>query len=191
VSQSATITVLAGGGPAGGNTGLRSPTANAADSGGDGNGFESNPANALADDSASAVDSNSGTVSSTSCTSKGRDRHRFYNYGITIPSGATVAGIEVRLDARVDSTSGSPRMCVELSWDGGLSWTAPLATPTLSTTMTTRTLGGAANPWGRMWTASELSDANFRVRVTNTANSTSRDFSLDWIAVRVTHGGGQ
>ena len=95
------------------------------------------------------------------------------------------------VDARVDSTSGSLGMCVELSWDGGLSWTAPLATPTLSTTMTTRTLGGAANTWGRMWTASALSDASFRVRVTITANSTSRDFSLDWIAVRVTHSGGQ
>ena len=186
-TQTTTITVLAGGGAGGTNTGLRSPTANAADAGGDGNGFESNPANAQAADSLSAVDNNSGTVSSTSCSSTGRDRHRFSNYGITIPAGAAVAGIEVRLDARVDSTAGSPRMCVELSWDGGVSWTAPLATPTLSTSMTTRILGGAANTWGRTWTASELSDANFRVRVTNVANSTSRDFSLDWIAVRVTH----
>jgi len=186
-TQTTTITVLAGGGAGGTNTGLRSPTANAADAGGDGNGFESNPANAQAADSVSAVDNNSGTVSSTSCSSTGRDRHRFSNYGITIPAGAAVAGIEVRLDARVDSTAGSPRMCVELSWDGGVSWTAPLATPTLSTSMTTRILGGAANTWGRTWTASELSDANFRVRVTNVANSTSRDFSLDWIAVRVTH----
>ena len=186
-TQTTTITVLAGGGAGGTNTGLRSPMANAADAGGDGNGFESNPANAQAADSLSAVDNNSGTVSSTSCSSTGRDRHRFSNYGITIPAGAAVAGIEVRLDARVDSTAGSPRMCVELSWDGGVSWTAPLATPTLSTSMTTRILGGAANTWGRTWTASELSDANFRVRVTNVANSTSRDFSLDWIAVRVTH----
>ena len=186
-TQTTTITVLAGGGAGGTNTGLRSPMANAADAGGDGNGFESNPANAQAADSLSAVDNNSGTVSSTSCSSTGRDRHRFSNYGITIPAGAAVAGIEVRLDARVDSTAGSPRMCVELSWDGGVSWTAPLATPTLSTSMTTRILGGAANTWGRTWTASELADANFRVRVTNVANSTSRDFSLDWIAVRVTH----
>jgi len=40
-----------------------------------------------ADDSASAVDNNSGTASSTSCTSTARDRHRFFNYGITLPSG--------------------------------------------------------------------------------------------------------
>src|SRR5262245_8919983 len=189
-TQTATITVLAGGAGGTTNTGLRSPTANAADTGGDGDGFEVTPANAHADDAASAVDNNSGTVSSTSCTSTGRDRHRFLNYGLTLPAGAAIDGIEVRLDAKVDSTSGSPRMCVELSWDGGLSWTAALVTPTLSTSMTTRMLGGTANTWGRAWSVSELSDANFRVRVTTVANSTARDFSLDWIAVRVTHHGG-
>jgi hypothetical protein len=189
-SKTATITVLAPSGGAPSNTGLRSPSANAADAGGDGNGFQTNPANAQADDSASAVDTDSGTVSTTSCTSAGRDKHRFFNYGISVPAGATVQGIEVRLDARVDSTSGSPRMCVQLSWDGGVSWTAAQATSTLSTTMATRMLGGTANLWGRTWTASELSDANFRLRIVNAANSTTRDFSLDWVAVRVTYSGG-
>jgi hypothetical protein len=185
LSRSATITVLAGSSTS--NTGLLSPGANAADSGGDGNGFQGGAANGHGDDTASAIDTDSGTTSSTSCTSSGRDKHRFFDYGIALPSGATVRGIEVRLDARVDSTSGSPRMCVQLSWNGGASWTAAQATSTLSTTMATRTLGGAANTWGRTWTPAELSNANFRVRVINAANSTSRDFSLDWIAVRVTY----
>ncbi len=174
-------------GGGGGTTGFRSPGANAADSGGDGNGFETNAANAHGDDTSSAVDTNSGTGSSTSCTSTARDKHRFFNYGITVPAGAAVKGIEVRLDARVDSTSGSPRMCVALSWDGGVSWTAAQATSTLTTSMTARTLGGATNTWGRSWTAAELSNANFRVRVSTVADSTSRDFSLDWVAVRVSH----
>jgi hypothetical protein len=56
--------------------------------------------------------------------------------------------------------------------------------------MTTRIVGGPADSWGRSWTAAELSNPNFRVRVTNVASSTSRDFSLDWIAVRVSHQGG-
>jgi hypothetical protein len=186
VTQSTVITVL----PGPKNTGLRSATANAADSGGDGNGFQTSPGNAHGDDSANAVDTDSGTVSSTSCTSSGRDRHRYFNYGLALASDATISGVEVRLDSRVDSTSGSPRMCVELSWDGGVSWTAPLASPTLSTAMTSRTLGGTANTWGRSWTPADLSNANFRVRVTNAANSTTRDFTLDWIAVRVTYQGG-
>jgi len=184
-TQTATITVSPG--VTASNTGLRSPAANGADTGGDGNGFQTNPANAMADDAASAVDTDSGTVSSTSCTSTGRDRHRFFNYGLSLPAGATLQGIEVRLDSRVDSTNGSPRMCVQLSWDGGVHWTAPIATSTLSTTMATRMLGSATNTWGRTWTPAELSDANFRVRVIDVANSTTRDFSLDWIAVRVSY----
>ena len=184
-TQTATITVMAA--AAASNTGLLSPTANAPDSAGDGNGFEVNPGNAMADDTLNAVDNNSGTASSTSCTSTARDKHRFLNYGITLPSGATVKGIEVRLDSRVDDTAGSPRMCVELSWDGGNSWTAPIATSTLSKSMASRTVGGAANTWGRSWTPAELSNANFRVRITDVANSTARDFTLDWVAVRVSY----
>ena len=184
-TQTATITVMAA--AAASNTGLLSPTANAPDSAGDGNGFEVNPGNAMADDTLNAVDNNSGTASSTSCTSTARDKHRFLNYGITLPSGATVKGIEVRLDSRVDDTAGSPRMCVELSWDGGNSWTAPIATSTLSTSMRSRTLGAATNTWGRSWTPAELSNANFRVRITDVANSTARDFTLDWVAVRVSY----
>ena len=190
VSQSAVITVLGTPNPPS-NTGLRSPSTNAPDGGGDGNGFQTTPGNAHTDDTANAVDTDSGTVSSTSCTSTGRDRHRYFNYGLPVPADASsIDGIEVRLDSRADSTSGSPRMCVELSWDGGLSWTAPLTTATLSTTMTARTVGGSANTWGRGWTPADFTNANFRVRITNTANSTTRDFTLDWVAVRVTYQGG-
>jgi hypothetical protein len=53
--------------------------------------------------------------------------------------------------------------------------------------MRSRTLGGAANTWGRTWTPAELSNGNFRIRITNVANSTSRDFTLDWAAVRISY----
>ena len=174
----------------GNNTGFRSPTANAVDSGGDGNGFESNPANAHADDSANATDNNSGSGTGTSCTSSSKDKHRFFNYGFSIPSGATIGGIEVRLDARADSTSSSPKMCVQLSWDGGTTWTAAKSTGTLGTSMNTFTLGNTTDTWGRTWSPANFVDANFRVRVIDVSSSTSRDFFLDWIAVRVTYNGG-
>jgi hypothetical protein len=172
------------------NTGFRSPAANAANSGGDGNGFESNPANAHADDTANAVDNNSGNGTSTSCTANAKDKHRFFNYGLAIPTGATINGIEVRLDARADSTAGSPKMCLQLSWNGGSTWTAAKQTGTLGTSMGTFTLGSATDTWGRAWSPADFADANFRVRVINVSSSTSRDFFLDWVAVRVTYTGG-
>jgi hypothetical protein len=82
-------------------------------------------------------------------------------------------------------------MCVQLSWDGGTSWTAASTTyqtATLSTSQRTYSLGENGDTWGRTWALSELSDANFRVRVTDVASSTSRTFYLDWAAVRVYYG---
>jgi hypothetical protein len=173
--------------PVPGNTGFLNPAANAAQTGGDGNGYEVSAGNAYANDSLFAVDNNSGTGTSSSCTAAGKDKHRFYNYSITIPGGAAVKGIEVRLDAKVDSTAGSPKICVQLSWDGGTTWTTAKSTTTLTTAEATYVLGSAANTWGHAWTASELGNTTFRVRVIDVATSTARDFSLDWVAVQVTY----
>jgi len=105
-----------------------------------------------------------------------------------LPSGASVKGIEVVLDARVDSNFGTRGICVQLSWNGGASWTSAKATPNMSTSFVQYTLGSASDTWGRSWTEAELSNANFRVRVTDVSSSSSRDFSLDWVPVRITYG---
>jgi hypothetical protein len=131
-----------------------------------------------------ATDTNSGSGTSTSCTNSGKDRHRFYDFGMAVPAGAAIAGIEVRLVARADSTSGSPRMCVQLSWNGGANWTAAKTTGTLGTALGSFTLGAPEDTWGRAWSAADLTNANFRLRVINIAGSTSRDFFLDWVAVQ-------
>ena len=171
-------------------TGLQNPTSESNDSGGDNDGVGSNPTRAYTNNSSFAVDSNSGSGTGTNCTGNDKDKHRYYNYNLSIPSGATIDGIELRLDARVDSTANSPIMCVQLSWDGGTTWTSAKSTATLSTNETTYTLGGSGDSWGHSWTATQLSNANFRVRVINVSSSTSRDFSLDWVAVNVYHSGG-
>ena len=168
-------------------TGFLGPLANGAETGGDGNGFQTTPSNAHADDGAFAVDTDSGSGTSTSCTSSSKDRHRFSDYGISLPASASIKGIEVRLDARADSTSGSPKLCVLLSWNGGASWTSTKTTSTLSTSERTYVLGGATNTWGRTWSATNLGNAAFRVRVVSIASSSSRDFSLDWVAVKVSY----
>ncbi|MDO8613335.1 MAG: hypothetical protein Q7R32_11020 [Dehalococcoidia bacterium] len=171
-------------------TGFLSCTANAAvtTNSGDNNGFQTSPANACANDAAFAEDLNGGTANSASCTSTARDRHLFYNYGFSIPAGQTINGIEVRLDAWADSTSGNPAMCVELSWDGGATWTTAKTSPNLTTAEATYILGSATDAWGRTWnSANDFTNANFRVRITNVATSTARDFRLDWVAVQVTY----
>jgi Ig-like domain-containing protein/papain like protease/pre-peptidase len=169
------------------NTGLLNPSSNTAQTSGDNNGYEVNPTNAYISDGVFAVDNNSGTNSNSSCTNSGKDKHLFYNYNISLPGAATVQGIEVRLDAKADSTSGAPKLCIQLSWDGGVNWTTAQSTSTLSTGEQTFTLGTSTDLWGHSWTTSQLSNSNFRVRIINVSSSTTRSFSLDWISVRVTY----
>ncbi len=166
-----------------------SPTAEAAVTinSGDNNGFELNPTDAFADGGSYAEDGNSGTANSQDCASTARDRHLFYDYGFAIPGGSTINGIEVRLDAWADSTTGSPKVCVELSWDGGTTWTAARTTTDLATGEQTYILGSAGDTWGRTWSSAEFSDANFRLRINNVADSIWREFRLDWLPVRVAY----
>jgi hypothetical protein len=170
-------------------TGFLSPSANAAQtsSAGDNNGYQTGPANAYANDSSVATDTNSGRNTNTSCTNNGKDKHRYSNYNFNIPATAVIQGIQVRLDARADATGGSPKICVQLSWDGGTTWTTAKSTTTLSTTEATYTLGSISDTWGRTWTSSNFSNANFRLRVIDVASNTSRDFFLDYVAVNVTY----
>ncbi len=160
-----------------GDTGLLDPAADAADTGGDGDGFESSPTNAFADAGGNATN-----------TDGAADRHRFYNYGISIGASCSITGIEVRLDWWLDSTAGISSMSVELSWDGGTTWTSAKTDTVESTTELTAILGGSSDTWGRTWAVSEFSDANFRARLISNSDDALRDFSLDWVPVTVHYG---
>jgi len=170
------------------NTGLRDPAADAADTGGDGDGFENGATFAYTAGGNDARDNTSGTGTGTTCGSTGKDRHRYYNYGLSVPSNASLLGIEVQLDAWVTDATGTRFMCVELSWDGGASWTTAKSTSALSSTVATYILGSTSDDWGRVWSVpGNFSDANFRVRITDVSADNLQDFRLDWVAVRVTH----
>ncbi len=163
-------------------------TSNAADTGGDGNGYESNPTRACVTDGSVATDASTGTNTSLVCTNAGKDRHRFWDFGLGVPASvASVDGIEVRLDVGKNNNAGTSEVCAELSWDGGTSWTAPKSVPVTSVGVSTYTLGAANDTWGRTWLGSELSNAAFRVRLTDVSDRTNKDFRLDGLAVGVTY----
>jgi serine protease AprX len=175
--------------PAPTSTGFLAPSAQAAvtTSAGDNNGYETGPANAFADGGAVATDLNSGSNTNTSCTNTGKDKHVFSNYNFNIPSTAAILGIQVRLDARADATSGSPKICVEISSDGGATWTAAKQTATLGKNEATYSLGSTSDTWSRSWTPANFGNTGFLIRVTDVASNASRDFYLDYIAVNVTY----
>jgi hypothetical protein len=166
-------------------TGEVTCTSNAANAGGDGNGYEVMPGNACADDSTFAADMNSGTSTALGCTAAGKDKHRFWGFGFGLPGSVTsIDDIDVRLDAALDALTGTNRLCVQLSWDGGASWTTAQYVPLSSAAETSYRLSGL---WGRTWTAGQLSTTNFMVRVIDVSNVTTRDFFLDYVGVTVTY----
>jgi len=155
-------------------TGYLSPSSNAADTGGDGDGLESTPANAYADGGAFATnDGGDG------------DRHRYYTYGINLPAGCNVTGIALRLDYWLKNTGGASTIDAELSWDGGTSWTTAKTDGSEPTSETAVILGSSSDTWGRSWTGAEFSDANFRVRVTMHLGNSGQEVYLDWIPINI------
>jgi hypothetical protein len=118
------------------------------------------------------------------------ESHVYWGYGISLPTGAEVMGIEVRLDASEKKQQGGA-LNVELSWDGGASWTSTgRTTGPIPKNETTFILGGGpGDTWGRSWTLTELSDANFRVRIV--VSGPTVDGRLDWVPVRIYYTLGQ
>ena len=169
-------------------TGFLAPSADGPETAkaGDNNGYELNPGNAYVADGLVATDANSGTGTSTSCTDSLKDKHRFYNYNFNIPTMTALRGIEVRFTGSAATTASTPKICIQLSWNRGDTWTAAQSIP-LTTANATYVLGSPADTWGRTWALGDLTNTNFRVRVIDVASSTTNTFSLDAIAVNITY----
>jgi len=162
---------------------------NAADTGGNNDGYELLPANACGDDLVFATDANSGTNTTISCVDAGKDRHRFWDFGLGVPASVSaVNGIQVRTDMGMNNNGGTNQVCIQLSWDAGATWTAAKsASLTGGAAITTYTLGATNDNWGRTWLGSELSNANFRVRVIDVTSQPNKLFLLEYLAVQVTY----
>lgn len=110
------------------------------------------------------------------------------------PSTA-IAGIEVRLVGTSLTGSGTATACVvrvEISGDNGASWSLPVNTAALGTTLANRTAGSTTSTsiWGgRTWTRADLSSSTFRVRLTwiegVTGCAATQAMRLDAVDVRV------
>ncbi|MCK9371350.1 hypothetical protein M0R04_15660 [Candidatus Dojkabacteria bacterium] len=89
----------------------------------------------------------------------------YYNFSFSIPAGATINGIIVRLEALPTVSTNTAINEVELSWDGGTTYTTLNKQKSFTGAADTlNDFGGATDTFSRTWTIEELSNANFRVR---------------------------
>jgi len=110
----------------------------------------------------------------------------YKTYGISDLSGDTIVGIEVQLEGYADWDTADGTIYASLSYNGGSNYTS-----TKSNLFVRRdhgpndtfTYGGSDELWGRTWSGSEFSDANFRTKLLEeTAGSR---VLLDYISVKV------
>jgi hypothetical protein len=156
---------------------------------GDNNGYQTNPAKACALDGGIAKDASSGTSTVNSCTNTGKDRHTFWGYAFGLPGAVTsINGIALQVVAGENNVTGTTLLCVEVSGDAGVTWSAAKSATLTATALTAYTLGGTSDDWGHgAWTPAQLSATNFRVRVTDVATITTKIFRLDYLGARVTY----
>lgn len=77
---------------------------------------------------------------------------------------------------------------VELSWDGGTTWTSGVSKTYTNETPTdaTQEFGRADFKWNRTWTEEELRNANFIVRTTvSNLSGTAQSGNVDHIQARI------
>jgi len=172
----------------------RSPASNAGV--GDDTGF-ANPANAYASNNTYAtVGPNLGDGAPV--------EHNYYNFGFEIPDGATVEGVVVELEDKIQSepngTITSNLRLLKTSTERGQTFsnvggdnyeTAP------STTEEYRSHGGVSDLWGQTWTPAEINSTDFGARIrafyeaSGPPGESEGPYSLDHIRITVYYTGGE
>jgi hypothetical protein len=157
-------------------------------SAGNNDGYESNPGDACAAGGGYAIDDRSGTDSVNDCSDPGKDRHRFWGYGFGLPGSVTsIDGITVTAIAGQSNNGGIASLCLQLSWDGGTTWSSPAQVLLSGTALATYTVGSSTDTWGHAWTPAQLTGTAFRIRVTDVATTPNKSFYLDSLGVTVTY----
>jgi hypothetical protein len=106
----------------------------------------------------------------------------------TNSNSATPRVTKIWVEINYTKHSTECRLGVDLSWNGGSTWTSE-KTQNLTETEATYTIGGSSDTWGRTWSDIELSNSNFRLRVHDIDSGSNciddSESHLDWVRVKV------
>ena len=156
-------------------TGAKFPTNN----GEDYNNF-TNPANAYADNETYA----------TSTISTSALYHDYYDFTFGVPEGATINGVEVKVEGYSNGELYEPYWLCALSHDGGTTYTANKGSYGTTDIRVAPekivTMGSSSDDWGKEdWDDTHFSNANFRVRIGHIQAYSTYTCYLDYITVKV------
>jgi hypothetical protein len=117
--------------------------------------------------------------------------HHYNNYNFSIPAGSTISGIEVRLDAWY-LLSGWPagatgKFRVWLSWNNGTNKTSYIDSVNVTDSEGTYYVGGPTTTWGRTWSVTDFTNANFELQLmaSTSTSGVNQYLALDYCPVPV------
>lgn len=110
--------------------------------------------------------------------------HDYYNYNINVSGATSIDGIEVITEG-YNGITGLFNFSVEMSWDGGSSWTTSGYRGTHNQVDSQQTLGGSSDTWGRSWAVTDFNNTNFRIKINKSEGNGAFYSYLDWVAVKV------
>ncbi len=110
--------------------------------------------------------------------------------GFSIPSTATILGIQVQIERKASNTSSIDDDTVQLIKAGTATGANKAASGSMwGTSDATVSYGSGSDMWSTTWTPAQVNATNFgvRLRATNNNTSSSRTASVDYIRVDVTY----
>jgi hypothetical protein len=113
------------------------------------------------------------------------DEQRYGNFSFTIPPSATINGILVTMVANSTSTQTPRNFNASLYFGSSNSHTSTKTTGNFGSTESTLTVGGATDTWGRTWSASEINNTNFRLRLDSGTHDNGETINLNYVHVTV------
>lgn len=113
--------------------------------------------------------------------------HDFHGFGIALPEALRITGIEAEVELKTNNPTGT--FGIELSWNAGDRYTRTRNEAPLLVSDRYWNFGGPTDGWGHApWTAAELRDAVFRVRLSKEGiNFSPMTPGVDHLRVRVHH----
>lgn len=148
-----------------------------------------NPGNAASSDDSSAT-----------CSGGNAYRRKWYNFGFAVPTGATIKGIEVKIEGKYTANPGAGNLKLganiykdavvdgadSVKWAGIITRQMP-SSGGLTNADAVYTRGGYGDLWSTTWTPAEVNATNFGFSVNGNTGSlpTTTDYSMDQLQCRI------
>jgi hypothetical protein len=113
-------------------------------------------------------------------------------YGFSIPTNATISGIQVTINRQSSANTGGNSIndvTVSLIKGGTITGSNKATTTDWPTSLGTATYGGTSDLWGTTWTPADINASNFGVALSavNQSSFSSRTATVDYMQISVTY----